>query len=54
MPTKLNQSENLIGLDDTPKLRPHAFKGGLDVVVPDNKIDLQIIKPGLMMNINGM
>ena len=48
------QRENLVGLDHAPKLGPHALKGGLDVVVPDNKIDLQIIKPGLMMNINGM
>ena len=44
------QRENLVGLDHAPKLGPHALKGGLDVVVPDNKIDLQIIKPGLMMN----
>ena len=38
------QRENLVGLDHAPKLGPHALKGGLDVVVPDNKIDLQIIK----------
>ena len=42
------QRENLVGLDHAPKLGPHALKGGLDVVVPDNKIDLQIIKPGMI------
>ena len=51
MSTKvLCQSENLIGLDHAPKLGPHSLKGGLDVVVPDNKIDLRIIKPGMILN----
>ena len=57
----LCQSENLIGLDHASKLGPHALKGVLDVVVPDNEIDLQIIKPGMIqmcwlmiMNKNGM
>ena len=45
------QRENLVGLDHAPKLGPHALKGGLDVVVPDNKIDLQIIKVGMIQGV---